>query len=342
MSELIPEHLAEKINSIPSKPGIYQMKDVRGDIIYIGKSKNLKSRVKSYFVTEHKWEKIKNMVFHIQDINIIVTDTHLEARILECTLIKTIQPIYNVQFKNDKKYMYLKVEPFAHHKIISANYQRDNEGCFGPYRSRGILEEIIKFFENIYPLSKSEHAYNFTYNLLPNPISAEAFDMNKKCLIEILSEKNCMATFLEQIEQKMNLAAEEFRFEMAIVYRDILSNMQYLYYSNMHKTEHLSSKNVLIGEKLEDGYKLFYIAQGTIVFKKKYKKISKAISENFLSKALVLEQKIKQVENEKSNLDFHYIINDELKDTALKSIIALDEAYNFENFINKLRKVKKL
>jgi excinuclease ABC subunit C len=334
----IPEHLAEKINTIPAKPGIYQMKDSTGNIIYVGKSKNLRSRIRSYFVADHKWEKVKNMVFHINDIDIIVTDTHLEARMLECTLIKTIQPFYNVQFKNDKKYMYLKIEDFKGHKIATATYEKENENCFGPYKSRGILEEMINFFKNIYPVSKEENSYVFTYNMMPIPIGSESFDTNKNCLIEIFSQEPCMSLFLKQIELKMNLAAEAFQFETAIIYRDMLSNLKYLYYSNMQKPNTLTLRKVLMGEKLEDGYKLFYIAQGNIILKKKYKRLSKVATERFLIQAQTLEPKTNPVENEKSNLDFHYIINNELKDDTLKSILMIDEEYNLDAFISKLKK----
>ena len=100
----IPQHLKEKIKTIPAKPGIYQMKDLNGNIIYIGKSKVLHSGVKSYFYNEHRHNKIKRMVLHIQDVDVIITDTHLEAQMLECALIKKFKPIYNKQFKNDKNY----------------------------------------------------------------------------------------------------------------------------------------------------------------------------------------------------------------------------------------------
>lgn len=336
----IPEYLNEKLNLIPSKPGIYQMKDSTGNIIYVGKSKCLKSRVKSYFVDNHKIEKVKNMVQHIHDIDIIVTDTHLEARLLECMLIKTLQPFYNVQFKNDKKYRYLKIEDYNRHKIISAVIEKETDNCFGPYKNRGLVEQIVQFFENLYPLTKDGDLYGFTYNLLPNAISKASFETNKQCLIEIFTKEQCMVMFLEQIEHKMNKAAEEFHFEVAILYRDMLSVIKYLHYNTIHQTHAFTQKNVLMGEKLQDGYKLFYISKGIILLKKKYKRLRIAAVEKFLDQALTLDQKVSDSQNEKSSLDFNYIINSELRDDSYKSILILDERYDIQTFLNKLLKIK--
>ncbi len=99
---MIPEHLEERIKTIPEKPGVYRMKDKNGNILYVGKSKSLRSRVKSYFYGDHGQDKIKEMVSRIGDIDIITTDTHLEAQVLECELIKKLRPPYNRQIINDR------------------------------------------------------------------------------------------------------------------------------------------------------------------------------------------------------------------------------------------------
>lgn len=335
----IPKHLVEKINAIPAKPGIYQMKDSHGNIIYIGKSKTLKSRVRSYFNREHEWEKIKRMVLHIQDIDIIITDTHLEAQMLECELIKKIKPMYNAQFKNDQKYKCLKIENTFKNRLMVVTDQREDESCFGPYRSKSILLDVIKFFENIYPLSKTREGYEFTYNILPLSINRETFETNRNCLVEIFTVEEHMLTFLTDIENKMKTAAEDFRFETAVIYRDVLAHIKYLHYSNIRRKGDLNTRKILMGEKIEGGYKIFYISNGSIVLKKIYKRVTKEVVERFLIKARALEDRIRQIENEKSSLDFESIIYAEIKDETSKAVLMVGSTYNLEPFIRKLIKV---
>lgn len=338
----VPKHLIEKINDIPAKPGIYQMKDSHGNIIYIGKSKALKSRVKSYFNTQHKWNKIKRMVFHIQDIDFIVTDTHLEAQILECALIKKIKPIYNSQFKNHQKYSYLKVESNNRYKPLAIVNQREDDSCFGPYRNKNILLELISFFERIYPITKYDNDYHFTYKILPEQTSEDLFQINRNCIIEVFTIKECMVKFSSTLEEMMNQAALDFQFETASVYRDIHYYVKYLYDNNIQRLNTLSTRRILMGEKLTDGYKLFFITNETIVLKRKYDNITKNEIQEFLKRALVQEGKIPQIKNEKSYLDFKHIINLEIQDETSKSILRIEGNDNIDAFIERLINVSEI
>ncbi|AKL95924.1 UvrABC system protein C [Clostridium aceticum] len=332
----IPENLVEKINSIPAKPGIYQMKDIYGNIMYIGKSKTLKSRVRSYFSTQEKSNKIERMVFHIHDIDYIVTDTHLEAQMLECALIKKLKPIYNAQFKNDQNYRYLKVENYNKLKPVKILNEREDTNCFGPYRNKKILLNLEKLFQNIYPLSKGRDTYKFTYKILPEAIEKDTFEENKCCLIEILLDQACMVKFLSEIENKMRVAASEFQFETAAIYKDLLLHIKYLHDATIKKDRRLKFQKILMGEKIEVGYKLFYIFNEKIILKKKYQEITKEIVNGFLIQAKGLEGKIPGLKNEKSNLDFQHILHAEMQDKASKSILHLHEDYDLQEFINEL------
>lgn len=332
----IPVHLKEKIDSIPLKPGIYKMKDIDGNIIYVGKSKTLKSRVKSYFYTNHESSKLKLLVFHIHDIDYIVTDTHLEALILECALIKKLKPIYNSQLKNHNKYRYLKISNFNRFKPITVVQQREENNCFGPYRSKGMLDEVIKFFQNIYPIIRSQDTYDFTYKIFPETIKQDTFEKNKKSLIEIFSTKECMVQFLSQIETKMKEAASKCQFETASIYRDMQSHMKYLYDTNIAENNEMHGKKILLGEKIFDGYKIFYIYDGRVISKKKYKNIDKKDIEVFISYANKLEDKLSDLQNEKRDLDFKSIVYTELKDQESKAVVFLQEDNYLELFIDKL------
>ncbi len=315
------------------------MKDVYGNIIYIGKSKSLKSRVRSYFNTQHKWKKIERMVFHIDDIDFIVTDTHLEAQILECALIKKLKPIYNAQFKNHEKYIYLKIEESSRFKPIKVVRDRDGENCFGPYRSKNMLPEAIKVFENIYPIIKSGDTYEFDYKVLPQAMKEDVFKRNRESLVEIFTRKEYMLEFLTQIENKMTEAAMELQFERASTYRDIHYYIKYLYDYDTKKINHLNERNLLMGEKIEDGYKIFYISDGSIMLKRKYKEVTRKAIEEFVVQAKELENRIVDIKNEKRDLDFKYIINTEIQDRTSKAILFLNGDYEVDNFINDIMEI---
>lgn len=116
-----------KILSLPESPGIYKMLDKEKNIIYIGKSISLKKRVRTYFSEKPKWEKVKKLAPLIDDIEYIVTDTHLEARLLECEMIKRVKPIFNSQFKNDKGYVYLNIKDYNIYNPISIVYDYEEK-----------------------------------------------------------------------------------------------------------------------------------------------------------------------------------------------------------------------
>jgi len=317
---------------MPTKPGIYQMKDIEGNIIYVGKSKTLKSRVKSYFYGEHTWNKVKRMVFNIHDIDYIVTDTHLEAQILECALIKKLQPIYNVQFKNDKRYKYFKIENYNRFKPVSIVDNRQSEYCFGPYRSKNILLDTVKFFQNIYPITKYGDIYEFTYKILPQSMDIDTFENNKECLIELFNNKECMVSFLSEIQVKMEKAASGLQFEMAMIYRDMLDHIKYLHDNNTNETHKISNRKVLMAEKIDDGYKVFYILNDRIILKRKYNELTKQSIEEFLKQAEELQKKGSCVIDEKRDLDFKRIIQNEIKVTDSKAILFVDKEYNLDEW----------
>ncbi|SCY31826.1 GIY-YIG nuclease family protein [Alkaliphilus peptidifermentans] len=333
------DKLLEKIKLIPDKPGIYQMKDINGNIIYIGKSKTLRSRAKSYFNTQHEWNKIKRMVFSIHDISYITTDTHLEAQILECALIKKIKPIYNSQYRNDEKYVYLRISNQSQEKPIYLAYikEKDPEICFGPFRSKGIVTDIIKRLENIYPIVKQNGSYEFSYKAMTESMNSIMFEENYKSLIEIFTDGNSMKKFKYNVEEKMKKEAINLRFETAAMYKDILNYLDYLY-NYLFKTNETTLNKVLMGERLQDGYKIFYISNERIILKRKYKDIKREAIEAFLAEAMALAAISIKI-NEKRLLDFKNILRSEIEDyKPSKVLLIIDEGnhYDIDEFVEKL------
>jgi excinuclease ABC subunit C len=150
---MAPEHLQLKLKTIPEQPGIYQYFDKEGVIIYVGKAKNLKKRVTSYFVKTQDNLKTRILVKQIIDIQYLVVDTELDALLLENSLIKKYQPKYNIQLKDDKTYPWIciKQEPFP--RVFSTRtLVRDGSAYFGPYTNVKMVNTLVQFIKELYQL----------------------------------------------------------------------------------------------------------------------------------------------------------------------------------------------
>ncbi len=330
-----------KINTIPEKPGVYKMKDSGGSIIYVGKSKSLRSRVRAYFHIHHRQEKIKEMVSRIGDIDIIITDTHLEAQLLECELIKELKPPYNAQFKNDRRYVYLRIGDYSRAKPLSVVDEKTDEYCIGPYRSRGRLARAAEALQNIFPIVKRGKRYGFQYSVLPCPLEAEDFERNRECLSEILFRKECMEAFVAEIEKKMVEASLGLKYEMASIYRDMIGHVKYIGKGHPGVSSGYEGREILMGERIEDGYKVFYISDNEIVLKKKYRRLTRKGIEAFFNRARELGGVKERVFDEKRQLDFKRIIFAELRDTGTKAVSFADSPLDIDQFIKDLRSKEK-
>lgn len=306
----ISDKLKEKLKQIPEQPGIYRMMDKKGNIIYIGKSKCLKKRVKTYFANNPKWEKVNRMVTLIDNIDYTVTDTHLEARLLECSLIKSIKPIFNSQMKNDRRYVYLKVEDYNRHNSLKAVGERV-ENSFGPFRTKGILYEIIDSMKNLYPVQKTSQGYRFEYHLFPKPMEREMFNENRKALLELFSNVKNLDEFIDSLQTKMKEESSGCSFETAAMYRNMMQNMKKLR-DALARYEDVMSRDILLKIPVKDGYKLFYISKGSIVLKEKFADVSDSIISSFTEKAAASEPAYTAEMDEKSQLDYRDILYSEI------------------------------
>lgn len=148
-----PQKLLDKIRILPEKPGIYQYFNEKGDIIYIGKAKNLKKRVSSYFSKTFDNNKTLLLVKAIEDIRYIVVDTELDALLLENNLIKEYQPKYNIQLKDDKTFPWICIRKEAFPRIFSTrNIIKDGSAYFGPYSSVKVMNTLLQLIRDLYPL----------------------------------------------------------------------------------------------------------------------------------------------------------------------------------------------
>ena len=228
MSSIIQEKLAV----LPAEPGCYLMKDKRGTVIYVGKSKKLKNRVRSYFAGAND-QKTQRLVQEIADFEYVVTSSEIEALILEMNLIKKYDPRYNVLLKDDKSYPYLKVTNERHPRlIITRKVLRDKGKYFGPYTNVLAARETKKLLDRIYPLRKCNNKpgeYCLYYHLgqclacADAPPSKEEYQEITQDVVSFLNGGH--TAIKKQLKEKMQAASDELNFERAKELRDQIQHI---------------------------------------------------------------------------------------------------------------------
>jgi len=228
----VEEHIRGKLALLPDQPGCYLMKNGEGTIIYVGKAKVLKNRVRSYFTGSHG-AKTQRLVSEIRDFEYIVTSSNMEALILECNLIKQYHPRYNVLLKDDKTFPYIKITSEAHPKLeVTRRIVKDKGKYFGPYPNAYAAQETKKLLDRLYPLRKCKTLPDKVclYYHLGQCVAPCEFDVDKATYEEMVQE---ITKFLNgghdavkvQLQSKMEAAAEALEFERAKEYRDQIINI---------------------------------------------------------------------------------------------------------------------
>ncbi|MEW5320875.1 excinuclease ABC subunit UvrC [Geobacillus thermoleovorans] len=227
------ERLKEKLAVLPEQPGCYLMKDKYGTVIYVGKAKSLKARVRSYFTGTHDG-KTQRLVEEIADFEYIVTSSNAEALILEMNLIKKHDPKYNVMLKDDKSYPFIKITAEKHPRLlITRKVKKDGGKYFGPYPNVQAANETKKLLDRLYPLRKCSTLpsraclyYHMGQCLAPcvHPVSDE---QNKAMVEQIVRFLNGGYEDVKQeLAEKMHEAAEALEFERAKEYRDQIAAIE--------------------------------------------------------------------------------------------------------------------
>ncbi len=223
--------LEEKLKTLPESPGVYIMKDAAGKIIYVGKAVVLKNRVRQYFHSnKNHTAKVKAMVAKIVDFETIITESEVEALILECNLIKKYRPRYNICLKDDKTYPYLKLTNEKFPRIIlTRRVEKDGARYFGPYTSGGAVKETLELLRKLFPLRTCRNfpnrpclQFHIKRCLAPcvDKISREDYFQFVVAVGKFLDGKT--AEVERDLESRMLAAAENLNFEMAARLRDIL------------------------------------------------------------------------------------------------------------------------
>lgn len=225
--------IQEKLKVLPAKPGCYLMKDKHGTVIYVGKSKMLRNRVRSYFIGAHD-EKTQRLVMEIADFEYIVTSSEIDALILEMNLIKKYDPKYNVMLKDDKSYPYLKITNERHPQLlITRKIKKDGGKYFGPYTNVIAARETKKLLDRLYPLRKCNNPpgrYCLYYHM-DQCLACGEKTVPKEEYEKIIQE---ISSFLHggykeiknDLQEKMLAASDELNFERAQELRDQITHIE--------------------------------------------------------------------------------------------------------------------
>ncbi|MFP3812724.1 excinuclease ABC subunit UvrC [Bacillus sp. SIMBA_005] len=266
--------IKEKLSVLPDQPGCYLMKDRQNTVIYVGKAKVLKNRVRSYFTGSHD-AKTQRLVSEIEDFEYIVTSSNIEALILELNLIKKYDPKYNVMLKDDKTYPFIKITNERHPKLIVTRHVKKDKGkYFGPYPNVQAARETKKLLDRLYPLRKCATLpdrvclyYHLGQCLAPcvYDISEET---NKQLVDEIIRFLNGgHQQIKKELTEKMEEAAEQLEFERAKELRDQIAYIDSTMEKQKMTMSDLSDRDVF-AYAYDKGWmcvQVFFIRQGKLI-----------------------------------------------------------------------------
>ncbi|EME7181805.1 excinuclease ABC subunit UvrC [Enterococcus faecium] len=269
------ERIKNKLALLPDQPGCYLMKDKNGTIIYVGKAKILKNRVRSYFTGSHN-TKTERLVSEIEDFEYIVTESNIEALLLEINLIKKNDPKYNIMLKDDKTYPFLKITNEKYPRlVITRKVLKDKALYFGPYPDVGAANETKKILDRLFPLRKckpSQTKEPCLYYHLGQCLCPYYFDVDPKVYTKIVDEvKNFLNGGHEKIEseihRKMEKAAENTEFEKAAEYRDQIRAIETIMTRQKMTNTDLLDRDVF-GYAIDKGWmcvQVFFVRQGKLI-----------------------------------------------------------------------------
>ncbi|ELH0988414.1 excinuclease ABC subunit UvrC [Staphylococcus pseudintermedius] len=266
--------IKQKLGVLPMEPGCYLMKDRQNQVIYVGKAKKLRNRVRSYFTGAHD-TKTTRLVREIVDFEYIVTSSETESLLLELNLIKKYQPRYNILLKDDKSYPFIKITKERHPKLIVTRTVRKGSGkYFGPYPNAYSAHETKKLLDRIYPFRKCDKMpdrlclyYHIGQCLGPcvYPIQQEEYGRMTKEITDFLNGED--KTILKNLEEKMIKASENLEFEQAKEYRDLIQHV-----NNLTKKQKIMSVDQTVrdvfGYHVDKGWmciQVFFIRQGNLI-----------------------------------------------------------------------------
>ncbi len=286
----IKAYLNNIVQSLPSKPGVYKMKDQEGRIIYVGKAKNLRHRVASYFNSTEKMMRTQKMVEQIADIAYIVVGSELEALLLETNIIKELRPKYNILMKDDKSYVYIKInihEPYPRIYLTRKVY-KDKARYFGPKTAAHKVIKTLKILKRVFPFrnctlaidytahseqkwektfSESQLEYHRTHCIGPCVLSVSSEEYHKMIdqVIDFLEGKH--EEILKKVQEDLRKAAFEKKFEIAAAIRDKLKAVEEIIEPQRISDPHQKDLDIINYVEQDDKiyFNLFQLRSGKLI-----------------------------------------------------------------------------
>lgn len=276
-------NIAEELKKLPQSPGVYLMKNNHGQIIYVGKAINLRNRVKQYFQESRNHSmKVKKMVENIESFEYIVTETELEALVLESNLIKKHSPKYNIRLKDDKNYPYIKVninDPFPKVTIVR-RIKKDKSRYFGPYTDGAAMWELVEIIKKTWRLrtckrnlprdiGKERPCLNYHIGQCTAPcagyISQEEYKLMVDEVVSFLSGK--YSQVIKVLEKEMEEAAEELNFEKAALLRDQINSIKRIEYKQAVLNSSMEDQDIIAHSRSENDtlIQVYFVRIGKLV-----------------------------------------------------------------------------
>jgi len=327
--------IQEHLKQLPEEPGVYLMKDKFDNIIYVGKAKVLKNRVRQYFQSsKNHSSKVKSMVKNIDKFEYIITDSELEALILECNLIKKYKPKYNVLLRDDKTYPYIKITTNEDYpRILKVRKViKDKAKYFGPYTNTTAVNDTLEIIKNTYPIrtcnvdiekaikSNMRPCLNLHIKRCVGPctgnVTKEEYNKMIEEIILFLSGKE--EKLIDILKDKMNKCAMDFNFEEAAIYRDKIRSLEDM----MEKqkidatTSDLNQDVIAMARAYDEAcIQVFFVRNGKIVGREHF--ILEGVMDS--SRESVLGSFVKQFYMEQEYIPKAIIIEDEIEDSFILS-----------------------
>ncbi len=325
--------IQQHLKNLPAKPGVYLMKDKNDNIIYVGKAISLKNRVRQYFQSsKNHSSKVVSMVKNIKKFEYIITDSELEALILECNLIKQYRPKYNILLRDDKTYPYIKV-------TINEDYPRvlkvrrvikDKAKYFGPYTNTGAVNDTLEIIRNTYPIrtcnidiqkaikNKMRPCLNLHIKKCVGPcvgnVDKDEYNKMVEEIILFLSGKE--ENLIELLKEKMKKCAMDFNFEDAAIYRDKIKSLEdMMQKQKIDTTTSDLNQDIIAMARANDEacVQVFFVRNGKIVGREHF--ILEGTME--IEKASILGTFIKQFYMEQEYIPKEIIIEDDIEDSFI-------------------------
>lgn len=283
MEQEINFNIEEELKKLPGSPGVYIMHDKYDEIIYVGKAISLKNRVRQYFQSSrNKTAKIEKMVSKIARFEYIITDSELEALVLECNLIKEHRPKYNTMLKDDKSYPYIRVtveEEFPR-VLFSRTMKKDKSRYFGPYTSAGAVSDTIDLIHKLWKIrtctrnlpkdiGKERPCLNYHIKQCNAPcqgyVSKEEYGQSVAQVLEFLNGNH--KPVLSMLEKKMMEASEEMEFEKAIEYRELIQSVKQIAEKQKITSQSMEDRDIIaMARDNEDAVvQVFFVRDGKII-----------------------------------------------------------------------------